>query len=789
MQLLALALLLMATPVMAQRAAEDPLQTALAWLRTQPASVSARPADLAEFVVVDRYRSRASGITHLVLRQRIRGIQVWNGDLQINVAADGHIVNAHDGFVRREAAPAIAPGLAASQAALHAARRLGLPHSPAPRVEAPARGASRAQLLAPAGLSRRPIPAELFYYPLPSGELRLVWNLELEPRGRRHVFSVNVDAETGEVHSLVDWVSRDAYRVYPLPEVSPDDGPSSLEPDPADPTASPFGWHDLNGLAGAESTHTEGGNAIAAEDRDANDSGGFLPDGGIDHVFDFPVDFLSAPALSQAAAITNAFYLVNRLHDIFYHYGFDEAAGNFQNANFGRGGLEGDPVFVDVQDGGDTNNASFFSPPDGTSGVLELYLWDPTPASVVVLAPAAIAGEIAAGDAAFGPLLDSTGVTGRLAQAIDAVEGPGNTDTDACSPLLNAAEVSGKIALIDRGTCLFVDKVGNAQAAGAIAAVIVNHLGDEIINMGGDDPTITIPSVFVAGSDGAALAANLAAGVDLNLRASSSDDVMDSAFDNGLIAHEYGHGVSSRLTGGPSNPNCLTSAQSEGMSEGWSDFWAIALTALPTDTRNDPRAIANWVLGEPPGGPGLRNYPYSTDFGVNPQTYADVGSTNQPHGAGEIWALALWESWWNLVEAVGFDPDLVHGAGGNNRMLQLVVEGLMLQPCNPSFLDGRDALLTADQVLYGGAHACDLWKGFARRGMGVSANDGGSAASLFVSEAFDLPPECVPEPGAGGLALAALASVGLASRRQRRLPRASHARGVDALRRDQDRAG
>ncbi|NIQ58217.1 MAG: hypothetical protein GWN85_33545, partial [Gemmatimonadetes bacterium] len=94
----------------------DPLETALAWLRTQPPGIAARPADLAEFVVADRYRSRSTGITHLVLRQRIRGIEVVNGDLQINVGPDGSIVNAHDGFVRREAARADTPAITAARA-------------------------------------------------------------------------------------------------------------------------------------------------------------------------------------------------------------------------------------------------------------------------------------------------------------------------------------------------------------------------------------------------------------------------------------------------------------------------------------------------------------------------------------------------------------------------------------------------------------------------------------------------------------------------------------------------
>jgi len=131
---------------------------------------------------------------------------------------------------------------------------------------------------------------------------------------------------------------------------------------------------------------------------------------------------------------------------------------------------------------------------------------------------------------------------------------------------------------------------------------------------------------------------------------------------------------------------------------------------------------------------------------VNPQTYADIASTNLPHGAGEIWASALWDMNWLLINgddgqlpALGFDADLYEGTGGNNVALQLVMDGLKLQPANPSFLDARDAVLLADNVLTGGANNLAIWTAFARRGMGFSAGDGGSANSLSVTEEFDMP--------------------------------------------------
>ncbi|MBK7556479.1 MAG: M36 family metallopeptidase [Flavobacteriales bacterium] len=76
--------------------------------------------------------------------------------------------------------------------------------------------------------------------------------------------------------------------------------------------------------------------------------------------------------------MTNLFVQFNVMHDVFYRYGFDEAAGNFQSNNYGRGGAENDFVFADAQDGLTMNNGSFGTPPDGTNGRAQLYLWNLT---------------------------------------------------------------------------------------------------------------------------------------------------------------------------------------------------------------------------------------------------------------------------------------------------------------------------------------------------------------------------------------------------------------------------
>ena len=212
----------------------------------------------------------------------------------------------------------------------------------------------------------------------------------------------------------------------------------------------------------------------------------------------------------------------------------------------------------------------------------------------------------------------------------------------------------------------------------------------------------------------------------------------DGDFDNGVIVHEYGHGISNRLTGGPAASGCL--GNQEQMGEGWSDYYGLMLTMDASDARDDSRGIGTWLVGQAPTGPGIRTYPYSTNFAVNPHTYADTSAEVAPHGVGSVWCAMLWEMTWDLIDQEGFDPDIYNGTGGNNIALNLVTEGMKLQACSPGFVDGRDAILAADQAIYGGAYNCLIWEAFARRGLGFSANQGSSNNKNDNTEAFDLPP-------------------------------------------------
>ncbi|KAI1333638.1 Fungalysin metallopeptidase-domain-containing protein [Xylariaceae sp. FL0016] len=199
----------------------------------------------------------------------------------------------------------------------------------------------------------------------------------------------------------------------------------------------------------------------------------------------------------------------------------------------------------------------------------------------------------------------------------------------------------------------------------------------------------------------------------------------DCAFEAGVIIHEYTHGLSNRLTGGPDNTGCLSNTEAGGMGEGWGDFMATAIRLKETDTRETDYSLGAWVYNNPDG---IRSYLYSTDLDVNPYMYTTVNTQNEVHAIGEVWATMLYEVMWNLIDKHGlsvaqkptFDSNGVP-TDGKFLTMKLVMDGMALQPCNPNFVEARDAILDADVALTGGDNACEIWTAFAKRGLGVDA--------------------------------------------------------------------
>jgi hypothetical protein len=329
-----------------------------------------------------------------------------------------------------------------------------------------------------------------------------------------------------------------------------------------------------------------------------------------------------SPSFAQLrrGAVTHAFYVANWYHDTLYKLGFDEAAGNFQSDNFGRGGLAGDPVLLEIQDGSSVNNAFFSPAPDGHSGRMQMFIWS-------------------------GP-------------------NPGR----------------------------------------------------------------------------------------------------DGGLDAEIMVHELTHGVSTRLVG---NVTGLMWDVGQALGEGWSDFYALSLlNASASDDPNGRYAFGAYAMYKFNNLKdnylyGIRRFPYSTDMIANPLTWADIDDTTisvaggippsplnqsqggalEPHNAGTLWALSLWEVRSLIIAAAGGNV-----AAGNTTMLGIATDAMKLTPTNPSFVEARDALFAADCAANNCANEAAIWQGFAKRGLGFKAvaplghvGGFGAGAQIGIGESFGLP--------------------------------------------------
>lgn len=739
-------------------------------------------ADMAEYVISSAYTTAHLNVTHVYLEQKYKDIRVFNGILNLNLIGD-RVISFGNRWITDigNKAPSQIPEITSSSAVERSADHLGHLFSNPVELskEQNKLGQEIKYAYAPGNLSREEIKTELVWLKGEQKEVFLCWIVEIHELENENIWLVFIDAHTGAFirkDNLVlhcDFGTPDnairqnqklstpasaplammpptpdsSYNVFAMPVESPIHGARSIVTRPwlaagvGDP-ATTLRWHN-NGTTNY--TSTRGNNVHAYDDINSDNAPGVSPDT-FNLRFDYPFTPSITPTDNLKSCITNLFYWNNIIHDVAYQYGFDEVSGNFQNSNLGRGGLGNDYVKAEAQDGGGTNNANFNTPVDGSSGRMQMYVWSPVSETspLTINTPPSIAGSMYAIESAFSTnnKLATIGLTTGDLLLIQDESGPTH---QACGTISNGASLPGKIAVIDRGTCDFVTKVKAVQNLGAVAAIVINNVAGAPFAMSGTDNTIVIPAVMISLSDGDALkAAMIEESVNASLDAVDAI-TPDGDFDSGIITHEYGHGISTRLTGGPANSNCLNNR--EQMGEGWSDFFGLMLTTdWQTAASTDPRGIGTYVLGQSTEGTGIRTYPYTIDTMVNPFTYADISnaplnSSGVPsvHYIGSVWCTMLWEMTWSIIAMEGVDPDMYDGDGGNNIAMQLVIDGLKLQPCSPGFVDGRNAILLADELNYGGIHKCAIWNAFARRGLGVNASQGSSNVHNDGVESYAIP--------------------------------------------------
>ncbi|MDI1432865.1 M36 family metallopeptidase [Polyangium sorediatum] len=494
----------------------------------------------------------------------------------------------------------------------------------------------------------------------------------------------------------------------------------------------------------AGATETVGNNVDAYADHtdpDGLSAGDYRADLTAPGVFDRTFDTSQEPLVSQdqvKAAITQLFFVNNYLHDYWYDSGFNEAAGNAQTDNFGRGGAGNDPIKAEAQDAflndfPALDNANMNTPLDGTSPRMQMYLWSQTLSAGLTVNPGNT--EYVVGDASFGEL--NFNVTAEVAYALDASTADsdgGNTGTftDACQVL--TANFAGKIVLADRGACSFQVKTLNAEAAGAVGVIIANNaVAADPPGLGPDPNQASNPDIgalSVTQDVGTTLKQQIAAGT-ITATMHRSTTFRDGTIDNGIVAHEWGHYIHNRLV-------ALNSVQARGQGEGWGDTVALHMLIREGDDPNGVYASAVYAGGTFTDSAyfGIRRYPYSTNFMKNPLTFKHIqngeplpvgiptqpaGATNaEVHNTGEVWAMMVLEGYAKILEDV-YAPTPRHTFDeAKRKMANYLTGGMQLAPVNPTFTEQRDGIL-ATAVASNVEDFQDLATGFAIRGAGSCA--------------------------------------------------------------------
>jgi alpha-tubulin suppressor-like RCC1 family protein len=379
-------------------AADDPYRATKAFLKAHTKLFGHGPEALDQARVSRAYVTPHNGLQTVVWEQQVGGVAVFEGLLISHTTRQGELVSIASQFLpdpvkaAGQAAAAV-PGIPAAQALALAARNVG-DDLAAEKIRSAGQGTGseqRQKFTAP-GLKGE-AETKLIWLPLDKQTLRLCWDVILMSRARGEMFRILVDGQTGEAllrRCLTSYLTDASYRVFTSDSPSPlspgYSTPVSTQPPlvertlvtlaALDTNASPAGW------IGDGGNETLGNNVDSHTDINADNQPDLpRPQGSPSRVFDFPMDLTTQdPTAYSSAAAVQLFYLCNVYHDRLYQLGFTEAAGNFQSNNFARGGFDNDPVTADAQDGSGTDNANFSTPPDGSSGRMQMYIFSgPSP--------------------------------------------------------------------------------------------------------------------------------------------------------------------------------------------------------------------------------------------------------------------------------------------------------------------------------------------------------------------------------------------------------------------------
>jgi len=621
------------TTPLASGLGSDPVAAARAYLVRNAATFGLTAADIDAMQHVATNAIGGSSI--VMLRQTFGGVEAGIDGLVVVAVDKGNaryvsstLAPTAGASAARRAAPALTPTQALAKAAANVggkASDIKVKGSSAQRSA----GAGWTDLTAKGLVGDQ--HAKLVAVPVPGSDARTAYQVVVRDDADSG-YSVYVDAKTGTViarESLVDFDSDNPrWKVFTgTPATDHSSTDTRVEwcwttaegcAETVQNSASPKAW-DIDPATNLSTTTTSGNNAFTGERWAGFGTVTPAPNkSDRNYVYPWtnqwstskcdPANYTSAARNDIDAATANLFGMHNRMHDWSYKLGFTETAWNFQRDNAGKGGVGNDPVLGYSQSGaqsGSRNNANFGTPPEGTSGYSNMYLWQP------------LAGSF------YAPCVD----------------------------------------------------------------------GD---------------------------------------------------YDMSVIGHEYGHGISNRMAGGPNSG--LSGLQAGGMGESWSDLMATEYLQeygyVPVSPTATP--MGAYVTGN--ADRGIRNY----NFSQSPLNYSNVGydlTGPQVHADGEIWSATQGDIRSAFIARYGAGDAAVQrscatgatavtACPGNRRWIQLVFDAWLLMPSGSvSMVDARNAMLAADLLRFGGANQDLLWNGFATRGMGqgaasVNSNDSNPTPSF-----------------------------------------------------------
>jgi extracellular elastinolytic metalloproteinase len=377
----------------------DAEQIARNFLVAHPELYGQTAEEVAALEVVRRCDSPDMNVTHLSLGQQVGGLPVFKSEVKFDITFAGEILATSGTLVPGLArtVTAVEPRLSPSQALALAMRYGNMAGAPVPAaLHTPSGPSRKVTFVAGPGFERQP-EVELVYFAAGPGRTALAWDTTLWQTDDPNVYHILVDATTGQL------LFRNNYTCHAQGQVfdkdSPQDGtpvPMMLPPPVLPRVVVTFdGGRLFNGtpLFPPGDVHrdwwntalrdmTATNNVLAGPGRDmvfpadpmpVGPTGGTSPNTDFNHGLDLTMQ----PSTYTNAAVVNVFYWNNRLHDIWYRYGFTEAAGNFQVNNFSLGGLGNDRVRALVQFGANTgfsnDSDAFTTPPDGLTPTMRTH--------------------------------------------------------------------------------------------------------------------------------------------------------------------------------------------------------------------------------------------------------------------------------------------------------------------------------------------------------------------------------------------------------------------------------